>query len=140
DTYLQEPPMPFRLWLRRIAYDRLLMLRRHHVGAAQRTTRRDVALPDPSSLRLAEQLLAHGSTPSQHLVQRELIRRVHRALALLPEGERELLIMRNLEGLANQEAAQLLGIDPATASRRYGRAVLRLRAILLEHGFPESEP
>jgi RNA polymerase sigma-70 factor (ECF subfamily) len=139
DTYLKQAPMPFRLWLRQIAYDRLLMLRRHHVGAARRTINRDVSLPDGSSLRLAQQLLASGPTPSQHLVQGELIRRVHRALALLPESECEVLILRNLEGLSNQEVAQLLAIDPATASRRYGRAVIRLREVLLLGGFTESE-
>jgi RNA polymerase sigma-70 factor (ECF subfamily) len=140
DSYLSKPPMPFRLWLRQIAYDRLLMLRRHHVGAARRSIDRDVALPDPSSLQLAQQLMATGPTPSQQVVQQELIRRVHQAMARLAAGEREILILRNLEGLSNQEAASLLRIDPATASRRYGRAVIRLREILLQSGFPESEP
>src|SRR5262249_39941127 len=50
DGYLQEPPMPFRLWLRQIAYDRLLMLRRRHIQAARRSVERDVPLPDHSSL------------------------------------------------------------------------------------------
>src|SRR5438093_4946445 len=30
DEYLRQRPMPFRLWLRQLAYDRLLMLRRFH--------------------------------------------------------------------------------------------------------------
>ena len=34
-TYLKQRPMPFRLWLRQIAYDRTLKARRHHLGAAQ---------------------------------------------------------------------------------------------------------
>src|SRR5262245_32028544 len=37
DGYLKQPPMPFRLWLRQLAYDRLLMLRRRHVTAARRS-------------------------------------------------------------------------------------------------------
>jgi len=139
DGYLQEPPMPFRLWLRQIAYDRLLMLRRHHVQAARRSVERDVAISDQSSLFLAQQILASGSTPSQQAVQRELVRRVQRALTELPEGEREVLVMRNLEGLTNRETAQVLDIDPATASRRYGRAVMRLREILREGGVTGSE-
>ena len=36
DDFMQHRPMPFRLWLRQIAYDRLVMLRRYHVGAARR--------------------------------------------------------------------------------------------------------
>src|SRR5205823_2274537 len=56
DGYLARPALPFRLWLRQLTYDRLLMLRRRHVGAARRTVTRDVVLPDRSSLVLAEQL------------------------------------------------------------------------------------
>jgi RNA polymerase sigma-70 factor (ECF subfamily) len=140
DGYLQKPPMPFRLWLRQIAYDRLLMLRRHHVGAACRNVERDVPLPDHSSLLLAQKILAGHSTPSQQLIQRELVRRVHQALNQLPQAEREVLIMRNLEGLSNRETAQLLQTDPATISRRYGRAVIRLREVLRQGDLtgPES--
>jgi RNA polymerase sigma-70 factor (ECF subfamily) len=140
DGYLRQPPMPFRLWLRQIAYDRLLMLRRHHVAAARRAVGRDVPLPDRSSLQLARQLLASGPTPSQQLVQREFVRRVRQAVSQLPDGDREVLVLRNLEGLSNREAAQVLGMDPATASRRYGRAVIRLRAILLQSGLGGSAP
>jgi RNA polymerase sigma-70 factor (ECF subfamily) len=101
---------------------------------------RDVPLPDRSSLQLARQLLASGSTPSQQLIKREFVRRVRDAVSQLPDGDREVLVLRNLEGLSNREAAQVLAMDPATASRRYGRAVLRLRAILLQSGLTESEP
>jgi RNA polymerase sigma-70 factor (ECF subfamily) len=137
--YLDKPPMPFRLWLRQLAYDRLLMVRRQHVQAARRAVQREVALSDRSSLQLAGQVLATESTPSQQLVRHELVRRVRQAVGLLPEGDREVLIMRNLEGLSNREVSQVLAIDPATASRRYGRAVLRLRDILLRSDLLESE-
>jgi RNA polymerase sigma-70 factor (ECF subfamily) len=140
DGYLQEPPMPFRLWLRQIAYDRLLMLRRRHIQAARRSVERDVPLPDHSSLLLAQQVLVGHSTPSAQLVQRELIRRVHQALGQLPQAEREVLIMRNLEGLSNRETAEALQSDPATVSRRYGRAVIRLREILRQGVITGSEP
>jgi RNA polymerase sigma-70 factor (ECF subfamily) len=138
-AYFKRPPMPFRLWLRQIAFDRLVMLRRHHVGAARRTVECDLPLPERSSLLLAQHLLAAGPTPSEQLVRREFVRRVREAVYQLPEGDREVLTLRNLEGLSNQETAQVLGIDPATASRRYGRAVLRLRDILMQSGLTEFE-
>jgi RNA polymerase sigma-70 factor (ECF subfamily) len=140
NDYLKAPSLPFRLWVRQIAYDRLLMLRRHHLGAARRTVDREIPLSDQSSLHLAGQILADSPTPSQQLVQQELARRVQQAVGRLPEGEREVLIMRNLEGLSNRETAQVLQIDPATASRRFGRALIRLREILLQSGVTESEP
>jgi RNA polymerase sigma-70 factor (ECF subfamily) len=131
DTYLRRPEMPFRLWLRQITYDRLLMLRRRHIGAARRAMWREVALPDRSSLALGQQLLASESTPSEQLARRELGRRVRQALDQLTEADREVLLMRNFEGLSNQEVARLLNLQPATASQRYGRALLRLRNILV---------
>jgi RNA polymerase sigma-70 factor (ECF subfamily) len=139
-TYLRKPAFPFRLWLRQIAYDRLLMTRRFHVEAGKRAVERDLPLPDRSSLLLAREFVSAGRTPSQHLLHREFIRRVREAIGRLPEPDREVLILRKLEGLSNQETAQLLDIDPAAASRRFGRAVLHLREILIEAGLMESEP
>jgi RNA polymerase sigma-70 factor (ECF subfamily) len=139
EGYLARPPMPFRLWLRQIAYDRLVMLYRHHVEASRRSVGRDVPLPDHSSLVLAQQLLAPGPSPAQQAVQQEFARRVRQAVDQLPQAEREILIMRKLEGLSNQEAAQVLNVDPATASRRLGRAVIRLRDLLRQTGLMESE-
>lgn len=132
--YLEQPVLPFRLWLRQIAYDRLLMARRQHVEADRRAVTREAPLPDGSSIALAQQVLAGGPTPSQHLVQNEMVGRVRLAVAELPETDREILLMRNFEGLTNQETAQVLELDPATASKRYGRALLRLRQLLLDNG------
>jgi RNA polymerase sigma-70 factor (ECF subfamily) len=137
--FLQRQPMPFRLWLRKTAYERLLKIRRRHVEAAQRSLDREVPLPDRSSLALAQQLLASGSTPSQHLDRREAARRVRQAIARLSEIDREIVLMRNFEGLSNQDVAHVLQIDPSTASQRFGRALLRLRKLLLSSGLGEDE-
>jgi RNA polymerase sigma-70 factor (ECF subfamily) len=139
ENYLERPSLPFHLWLRQIAYDRLLMLRRQHVEAARRAVEREAALPDESSLQLARFVLAGEPTPSQQVVQHELVLRVRLALAELSEDDREILLMRTLEGLSNQDVAQVLALDPATASKRYGRALLRLRDRLRREGLLESE-
>jgi RNA polymerase sigma-70 factor (ECF subfamily) len=138
--YLERRPMPFRLWLRKTAHERLLMIQRHHVDAQRRAVGREVALPDRSSLQLFGQLLAAGSTPSQQFSRAELARRVRQAVARLADIDKEILLMRNLEGLSNHEVAQVLEIAPAAASQRYGRALLRLRKLLLAGGLSESEP
>jgi RNA polymerase sigma-70 factor (ECF subfamily) len=138
--YLAERPMPFRLWLRQIAHDRLLMLRRQHVGAARRTVEREVRLPEASSRVFAGQLAAGGSSPSQQLSRREIVRRIGQAMARLPEADREILLLRNFEGLSYSEAACLLDIDEAAARKRYGRALLRLRTVLFEDPLLESRP
>jgi RNA polymerase sigma-70 factor (ECF subfamily) len=137
--FLERQPMPFRLWLRKTAYERLLKIRRRHLEAAQRSLEREVSLPDHSSFVLAEQLLASGSTPSEHLDRHEAARRVRQAVARLSETDRETLLMRNFEGLSNQEVAQVLQISPEAASQRFGRALLRLRKLLLADRPPEDQ-
>jgi RNA polymerase sigma-70 factor (ECF subfamily) len=139
DAYLERPALPFRLWLRQIAVDRARKARRRHLGAARRALRREAPLPEWSSLLPAGRPAAGGSTPSQQLSRRELARRLRQAVARLPEADREIVRMRHFEGLSNQEAARLLGVDPATASKRHGRAVLRLHRILSEDGLTESQ-
>jgi RNA polymerase sigma-70 factor (ECF subfamily) len=132
DGYLEDTPMPFRLWLRQIAQDRLLMLRRRHLEARRRTVMREVALPDELSLAFARQLAAGGSSPSARLTASELAQRVQQGVGRLPEADQEIVLLRNFEGLSNQEVAHLLKLQPATASQRYGRALLRLRKLLNE--------
>ena len=65
--------------------------------------------------------------------------RLHAALARLPEADRDIIIMRHFEGLSNQEVACLLGMDRAAASKRHGRAMLRLHRVLFEDGTTESQ-
>jgi RNA polymerase sigma-70 factor (ECF subfamily) len=132
--------MPFHVWLRKTAYERLLMARRQHIEAAQRTVQREVPFPDRSSLLLAQRLLPRGSTPSQRLSRRELARRVHQALEQLPDADREILFMRNFEDRSYPEIACILDIEPAAARKRHGRALIRLHARLAADGLMESQP
>jgi RNA polymerase sigma-70 factor (ECF subfamily) len=137
--FLDRCPMPFHVWLRKTAYERLLMARRQHIGAAQRAVGRERPLPDRSSLLFARRMLARGSTPSESLGRRELARRVHQVLAGLPDVDREILVMRNLEERSYQEIACLLDIDPAAARKRHGRALIRLHALLAADGLMDSQ-
>jgi RNA polymerase sigma-70 factor (ECF subfamily) len=135
--YLRRRPMPFGLWLRKTAQERLLMLRRRHVDAARRSVGREVALPERSSLQLAAQLLAGGSTPSGQAERAELAGRVRDALGRLPDADREVLLMRTYEGLSYDDIGRLLDLDPAAARKRHGRALLRLHRALLDGGLKE---
>jgi RNA polymerase sigma-70 factor (ECF subfamily) len=138
--YLANPRLCFRLWLRQLAYDRLLQLRRMHLKARRRSVERDVHLPEDSSVHLARQLLSATPGPTTELLQKEFGARVRDAVQNLSEVDREIVVLRNFEELSNQEAAQLLGIKPAAASQRYGRALIRLREILLCRGLDDREP
>ncbi len=134
DDYLQRRPMSFRVWLRKTANEQMMMMMmyRRHVGAQRRSVEREVSLPDHSSVALARQLIKGG--PSQELQRRELAAQVRKAVESLPEADREILLMRNFEELTNQEAAEVLELDGAAASKRYGRALVRLRNVLVDSG------
>src|SRR5215813_3163744 len=45
--YLKRQPMPFRTWLRKTAYERMLKAHRHH-AAARRSVKREAVLPSRS--------------------------------------------------------------------------------------------
>ncbi|MGH9676970.1 MAG: sigma-70 family RNA polymerase sigma factor, partial [Candidatus Acidiferrum sp.] len=136
--YLARRPMAFRLWLRKTVQERLLMAERFHRGASRRAVGREVPLNDYSSLHWAKHLQASADTPSQLVTTREKARQVRQAVAHLSAIDREILVLRNLEELSNRETAELLGIDPAAASQRYGRALLRLRRVLTDRGILEA--
>jgi RNA polymerase sigma-70 factor (ECF subfamily) len=44
--------------------------------------------------------------------------------------DREVLALRHFEQLSNAEAAQVLGLEPSAASKRYVRALQRIKEIL----------
>src|SRR5262245_2281005 len=135
DDFLERRPMPFRLWVRRTAYERLLNLQRDH-RRARRAAGREVALPDRSSLLLARPLL-QGPSPSEQAQARARAERGAGAVAALPEAGRGVLLMRHAEGLPYGEIAFLLGVSPAAARKRYGRALIRLQEALSDHGLLE---
>ena len=68
------------------------------------------------------------------LVTAQTLAQVHRrhlaALEDLDEVDREIVALRHFEGLSNEEAAAELSIEPAAASKRFTRALLRLKPAL----------
>jgi RNA polymerase sigma-70 factor (ECF subfamily) len=127
EDYLRRQPMPFWLWLRQTACERLVEMQRRHVSAARRTVGREVSLPADSSLDLAMTLLGQ-STPSEQAAAAELAEQVRRAINRLDADDRAIIVLRNYEQLTNQQAAEVLGIELSAASKRFGRALIRLKA------------
>ena len=134
EDYLQRRPASFRLWLRGTALERLVDARRTHLSR-KRSVTRDVQLGDASSIAIARAFL---SGPSEKVIRRELIHQVQSALQQIKPDDRDILVMRHAEGLSNAEVAELLEIEAKTASKRYGRALLRLRDKLVASGFPKE--
>jgi len=88
------------------------------------------SLPETSSAALAAQLLGHLTQPSQAAIRAEMKIRLQDALNSMHPLDREVLALRHLEHLSNAETAQTLGIRESAASKRYLRALKKLRAML----------
>lgn len=138
-AYVSARPMPFADWLERTAYERLVMLRRRHLGAARRSTRREQRIPERSSLILAERLIRAQSSPSQRVSRGETAQRVRALVDSLPEVDREILWLRSFEERSYEEIAEALGIESTAARKRHGRALLRLHALLVDAGLAEGQ-
>ena len=133
--YAAAPAVPFYVWLRALTGQRLIDLLRQHLGAQRRDARQEVALyrgalPQASSASLAQQLLAGWTSPTQAAVRAEMQLKLQDALNGMDPMDREVVVLRHFEELNNVETAAVLGIEPPAASKRYLRAVRRLKAIL----------
>jgi RNA polymerase sigma-70 factor (ECF subfamily) len=82
-------------------------------------------------------LIDPGHSPSQRLAAAETAKAIKLAIAELPEADREILLMRQLEGTQFKEIAQILDIDPAAARKRFGRALLKLKEVMNRKGLLE---
>ncbi len=127
--YLERRPSSFRVWLRYQTLERIVDARRHHL-AMKRTVKREYRMTDASSMSIAQRLL---SGPSQVLRKKEMAEQVRGFIDDMSDTDREILLLRYIEELSNQEAAEVLGIEPEAARKRLGRAMRRLAELLDEH-------
>ncbi len=134
--YLEQRPIPFYLWLRRFVWQKLVHLHRHHLDARQRALGRELPgglpLPESSSVQLANQLVADGTSPSAGAARKELRAKVRHALGQLSHHDREVLVLLYLEQLSMREASEVLGISQRATSMRHLRALRRIRPALID--------
>lgn len=133
--YVGKRPMPFDAWLRKLAYDRVNMELRRHIGAAQRSVKREALICDDSEILCAERFVADDTSPSGKLQRKERVLAVRNALETLETIDREILCLRMVDELPYEEIAGILDLEPATARKRYGRALVKLGDAL---GTPEK--
>jgi RNA polymerase sigma-70 factor (ECF subfamily) len=90
-----------------------------------------------------ERFAAAGPDPERQLQARERTAWVREGLRALDPGFREILVLREAEGLDYGEIAGVLGIPVGTVRSRLARARARLREILVRSrrgpGSPEGE-
>ncbi len=114
--YLNRRPMPFRLWLRKTAQQQVFDAGRNHIDRRRRSLLREEGTLNRSSILVARGLLTDGSSPAEKVARREQERRVAAAVAELGATDREIVVMRNVEGLTFDEIALVLDMRPARHS------------------------
>jgi RNA polymerase sigma-70 factor (ECF subfamily) len=133
DEYLGNPTMPFFLWLRFLAIQEVLALQRQHLGTQARDVRREIRFLSGGEETTTQSLVHHVmmslSTPSRAAMRAEQQAALAQALEQMDPIDREVLALRHIEQLSNAETARELGLEEAAASKRYVRALRRLREL-----------
>ncbi len=135
EEYLHDPAVPIFIWLRFLAGQKLQELHHHHLKLQRRDARREVALyhgplPEASSEAIAARLIGEGPTPSERVMKAEKLEQIVEALNRMDRLDREVIALRHFEQLTGRETAKVLGIQERAASKRYIRALKRLKEIL----------
>jgi RNA polymerase sigma-70 factor (ECF subfamily) len=121
----------FKRWLFAIARSEVLMLRRRRVG-------------EPTDFEPMESLpelgaeAGWGQAMDPQALSERLEERSHleAALGTLDEAEREVLLLRDVEGLSGEDTAAALGLSLPAMKSRLHRARLRLVAAVKKGGLP----
>lgn len=133
--FLAKPELPFFVWLRMVASQRLIDVHRQHLGAQMRDAGQEVSLCvsgefAATSICLVDRLAGDITSPSRAAIRGELAAQIELILNSMEPIDREVLALRHFEELSNQEVAAILGIDKHAASKRYIRALERLKDVL----------
>ena len=131
-----------RTWLYRIALHEASNQRRWW----SRHKRQEVTIDAPlgrscdeegESLSLAATLADGGYSPYEHAAQKELRQRVEAALRKVPEAFRTVVVLREIEGFAYEEIADILQVNLGTVKSRLTRGRAALRTLLADEMAPQ---
>ena len=74
-----------------------------------------------------------GTNPQKAMLRKELAEKIELALQEVPEKHREILLMREVEGMSYEDLAKVLGIPKGTVMSRLFPARLKVQKILNEY-------
>ena len=125
------------IWFRMVLSQQITDLYRQHVSANKRDARREIRLTaghvsPHTSMAIAAQLVQRMTAVSEIVSRAEEIERLEKVLNAMDETDREIIALRHFEELSNGEAADILGLEKSTASKRYVRAMKRLAELMSE--------
>ena len=123
-----ESPKALVVWLYKVAKNRCLMSRRRSKFAPKQDLSLEELMPDRKEL---ERLAADGINPEMFAIRSEQAARLREAIQKLPPPYRIVLVLRDMEGLTDEEVAEITGLRPGTVRVRLHRARLFVRKELM---------
>jgi RNA polymerase sigma-70 factor (ECF subfamily) len=131
-TFSGETEQQLTGWLRAIMARAAAQVVRHHTAQ-----RRNIALEEDfqhsfeaSSALLATRLAAATLTPSEQAIQRERAVMVAEVLDELPGHYRDVVILREFEGLTMQQVAERMQRSEESVRKIWARAMVKIRQLL----------
>jgi RNA polymerase sigma-70 factor (ECF subfamily) len=122
-------PKALAVWLYKVAKNRCLMSRRRSKFAPRLDLSLDELMPDRKELA---QLAAKGLNPEAFAMRNEDAARLRSAIQKLPQPYRIVLVLRDMEGLTDDEVAEITGVRSGTVRVRLHRARLFVRKELMK--------
>jgi len=131
---LREPDK-VKSWVFRIAKNACLMKRRKSIFAPSRELSLDELMPtkrqDGNQVQI--EIADWSSLPDGKALQSEMKGLLEKAIRELPEMYRSVILLRDMEELSTQEAAQILDVSDDVVKTRLHRARLAIRQTLDEY-------
>ena len=124
-------------WLHRITVNACLMRLRHRKRHPEQAIEELLPSFDEAGHRVDDGT-AWTDDVAERMESAQLRKVVREAIDRLPENYRTVLVLRDIEGLSTEEAAQSLGIRPEAAKMRLHRARQALRTLLEPHFAEEN--
>ena len=126
-------------WLRQILINRLHAVVQQHVFAAKRDVRRELSFdeigagPPKSAANVGADacLVDRGPSPVTSAIRRENAMALADRLARMPPSYREVIVLRNLQGLSSEEVGTRLSRTNAAVRMLWLRAIKQLREQLV---------
>ncbi|MGA9964341.1 MAG: sigma-70 family RNA polymerase sigma factor [Terriglobales bacterium] len=131
-----DSPKALVVWLYKVAKNRCLMSRRRSKFAPNPDLSLEELMPDRKEL---EQMGTDGSiNPEAFAIRSEEAGRLRDAIQRLPPQYRIVLVLRDMEGLTDEEVAEITGLRSGTVRVRLHRARLFVRKELMKGLKPRS--
>lgn len=133
-----ESPRALLVWLYKVAKNRCLMSRRKSKFAPKQDLSLDELMPDRHELaQLAKEAPIN---PESLAIRSQQARRLREVIQDLPPQYRIILVLRDMEGLTDEEVGDIMGIRPGNVRVRLHRARLFVRQKLAQQNQKPSAP